>query len=41
MDAELTFDVKGGFFLNKRGRGSFYEEVCVEYLIKNGFDIFT
>lgn len=38
MDAELTFDVKGDF-LNKRGRGSFYEEVCVEYLIKNGFDI--
>ena len=25
--------------MNKRGRGSFYEEVCVEYLIKNGFDI--
>ena len=35
---KLRFDYEGEL-LNKRGRGSFYEEVCVEYLIKNGFDI--
>ena len=35
---KLRFDYEGEL-LNKRGRGSFYEDVCVEYLIKNGFDI--
>ena len=35
---KLRFDYEGEL-LNKRGRGSFYEDVCVEYLIKNGYDI--
>lgn len=35
---KLRFDYEAEL-LNKRGRGSFYEDVCVEYLIKNGFDI--
>ena len=34
---KLRFDYEGEL-LNKRGRGSFYEDVCVEYLIKNGYD---
>ena len=25
--------------MNRRGRGSFYEDVCVEYLCENGFTI--
>ena len=33
---KLRFDYEGEL-LNKRGRGSFYEDVCVEYLIKNGY----
>lgn len=28
-----------GELLNRRGRGSFYEDICVEYLCDNGFTI--
>lgn len=35
---KLRFDYEGEL-LNKRGRGSFYEDVCVEYLCENGFTI--
>ena len=35
---KLRFDYEGEL-LNRRGRGSFYEDVCVEYLCENGFTI--
>ena len=34
---KLRFDYEGE--LLNRGRGSFYEDVCVEYLCENGFTI--